>query len=205
MMIWEHKEKNKRILYLFFIYIVLKTLFNIVEAQKYFERWWLCYKMMFRWTNKQPGLWRFLNVCRLYQDINDWIAPFNIKTMVLMVYSNTSQHRRMRWGGGARAPLEVFKWPFQARKVIVGQNHLIFGQALQKIFGQETLAPQTKLVPIRLWQTMGETENGKSSHLHILTSLKILMLLKCIFFPELNFYTISQTLIACRVMQLIFF
>ena len=33
--------------------------------------------MMFNWTNKQPGIQKFWNLCGLYQDIYDWISPLN--------------------------------------------------------------------------------------------------------------------------------
>ena len=33
--------------------------------------------MMFRWINKQPGIQKFRNWCRHYQDIYDWIPPIN--------------------------------------------------------------------------------------------------------------------------------
>ena len=33
--------------------------------------------MMFRWTNKQPGIQNFSNLCSHYQDIYDWISPLN--------------------------------------------------------------------------------------------------------------------------------
>ena len=33
--------------------------------------------MMFRWINKQPGLKKSKNLCGHYQDIHDWISPFN--------------------------------------------------------------------------------------------------------------------------------
>ena len=32
---------------------------------------------MFRWTNKQPGIQKFWNLCGHYQDIYDWISPLN--------------------------------------------------------------------------------------------------------------------------------
>ena len=51
----------------------------IVEAP--FKRlllfWCLCCIMMFRWTNKQPGIQKFWNWCGHYQDIYDWISPLN--------------------------------------------------------------------------------------------------------------------------------
>ena len=57
--------------------LTLKTLFNILEAplKKNFELWCLCCMMMFRWTNKEPGIQKFCNSCGHYQD--DWISPLN--------------------------------------------------------------------------------------------------------------------------------
>ena len=68
-------------------------------------------------------------------------------------------HRRTRWGaggggGGLYPPLEFFKRPFSGKKtqhVIFGQNHLIFGQPMEKIFGQLTSAPLNENGPVRLW------------------------------------------------------
>ena len=57
---------------------LLKTLFNIVEAWfKIIEQQCLCYMMMFRWINKQPGIQKLWNWCSHYQDIYDWISPLN--------------------------------------------------------------------------------------------------------------------------------
>ena len=57
----------------------LNTLFNIVEApfKKIVEPWCVCCMMMFNWTNKQPWIQTFWNLCGLYQDIYDWILPLN--------------------------------------------------------------------------------------------------------------------------------
>ena len=44
----------------------LKTLFNIVEAPFKIELWCICCMMMFRWTNKQPGIEKFWNLCGHY-------------------------------------------------------------------------------------------------------------------------------------------
>ena len=45
----------------------------------------------------------------------------------------------------------------------------------------------------------GGNDCGKSGHLSIFTSLKHLMvLLRCIFFSGLRFYTLSKTLISCK-------
>ena len=60
-------------------YALLKTLFIIAEApfNFFFLLWSLCRVMMFRWTNKQPGIQTFWNLCGHYQDIYDWISPLN--------------------------------------------------------------------------------------------------------------------------------
>ena len=55
-------------------------------------------------------------------------------------------------GGGVAAPriLQVaFLGQKKQQQVIFQPNHLIFGQALEKLFGQETSAPRTKLAPSR--------------------------------------------------------
>ena len=44
---------------------------------KHVELWCLCCMMMFRRVNKQPGMQRFWHLCCYYQDIYDWISPFN--------------------------------------------------------------------------------------------------------------------------------
>ena len=58
---------------------VLKTLLNIVETP--FKKCWtlmsVLYMMMFRWTNKQPGIQKFWNLCGHYQDIYHWVSPLN--------------------------------------------------------------------------------------------------------------------------------
>ena len=62
------------------------------------------------------------------------------------------------WAGGGGGGGEGLQPPIifqiaifgQKKQVVFGQNHLIFGQAMAKIFGQETSAPpppRTKLVP----------------------------------------------------------
>ena len=51
----------------------------------------------------------------------------------------------------------------------------------------------------------GGGEYGKISHLYVFTSLKHLMMLLKYNFSELHFYAISQTLLACRAMQLSIF
>ena len=54
---------------------------------------------------------------------------------------------------GAVAPLEFFQITIfgQQNLVIFGQNHLTFGQAVDKIFGQLTSAPLNKTGTVRLW------------------------------------------------------
>ena len=52
-----------------------KTLFYIVEARlkkKVVEHWCLCFMMMFRWINEQPGIQQLGNLCCHYQD--GWIS-----------------------------------------------------------------------------------------------------------------------------------
>ena len=70
----------------------LKTLFNVVEAQlkKKIELWCLCCMMMFRWTNKQPGIQKFWNLCSRYQEIYDWISPFNKRSGLLFILTQQS-------------------------------------------------------------------------------------------------------------------
>ena len=134
---------NGQYLIFFKLYEVLKTLFNIVEARflKYVELWCLCCIMMFRRVNKQPGMQKFWELCCYYQDIYNWMSPFN--------------------------------------------------------------KPSCSWFILTL-QAIGGNECGISGHLHIFTSLKhLIMLLKCSF-SGLHFYTLSQTLIACRAMQLRF-
>ena len=63
----------------FSLYHFLKTtLFNIMEAR--LKNCWircLCCIMMFRWINTQPGIHKLWHWCSHYQDIYDWISPFN--------------------------------------------------------------------------------------------------------------------------------
>ena len=42
---------------------------------------WVCCMMMFRWTNKQPGIQKFWNLCGHYQDIYDWISPLGLSPL----------------------------------------------------------------------------------------------------------------------------
>ena len=53
-------------------------------------------------------------------------------------------------------------------------------------------------------QSMGEMSNGIFGNLHIFALLKhLIMILRCNFFSSgLHFYTLSQTLVTCRAMQL---
>ena len=69
-----------------------------------------------------------------------------IRRWISMIFSGIQryEHRRTRWRGGGRAgaaaPPIIFQianfWPPQKNHIIFGKNHLILGQALQKIFGQ---------------------------------------------------------------------
>ena len=68
---------------------------NIVEAPlKNFELWCLCWKMMFRWTIKQPGIQKFWNLCNLYQDIYDWISPLNKRSGRPFILTQQSMGRK---------------------------------------------------------------------------------------------------------------
>ena len=50
-------------------------------------------------------------------------------------------HRRTRRGGGT--PYNFSNGNFWAKKLVIfGHNHLIFGQAMENIFGQEISAPE---------------------------------------------------------------
>ena len=53
--------------------------------------------------------------------------------------------------GAAAPPPPII---FRAKKVIFGQNHLIFVQAIEKIFGQETSAPLNETRPVRLCENI---------------------------------------------------
>ena len=71
-----------------------KTLFNIVEAPfKIVELWCLCCMMMFRWTNKQPGIQQFWNWCSHYQYIYDWISPLNKCSGLPFILTQQSMQR----------------------------------------------------------------------------------------------------------------
>ena len=61
------------------------------------ELWCLCCMMMFKWTNKQPGIQRFWNLCCHCQDIYEWISPLN-KRSDLPFYSNTGVYGE-KWVG----------------------------------------------------------------------------------------------------------
>ena len=55
-------------------------------------------------------------------------------------------------GGGSSPPVICQIAIFGPKKhVIFGQNHLIFGQAMEKIFGQLKSAPLNETGPVRLW------------------------------------------------------
>ena len=51
------------------------------------ELWCLCC-MMFRWTNKQPGIQKFRNLCCHYQDNYDWISPLKFLPIPLKIAEN---------------------------------------------------------------------------------------------------------------------
>ena len=79
---WLHCSKC-RILVLLRYKLNLDKLFNIVEARFEKKLWTLISVlydelMMFRWSNKEPGIQTFWNFCGHYQEINyDWISPLN--------------------------------------------------------------------------------------------------------------------------------
>ena len=54
-------------------------------------------------------------------------------------------------GGGLQPPWNFSNSHIRAKnQVIFGQNHLIFGQAMEEIFGQLTSAPLNETGPVRL-------------------------------------------------------
>ena len=66
-------------------------------------------------------------------------------------------HIGVQGGGVQQPPLEgnFSSGHFREKQVIFVKNHLIFGQALEKIFGQETAAPpppppRNETGPVRL-------------------------------------------------------
>ena len=80
-----------------------------------------------------------------------------------MKYLNRIHRRTRRGGGGGGArglpppPPRIFEMAIfgKTKKVIFGQKHLIFGQALEKIFGQKTSSPPppptNETGPVRLY------------------------------------------------------
>ena len=88
----------------------------------------------------------------------EWIQ-WNTKkylTKSIMVATCTCMHRRTRRGGGGglggcSPPWNLSNSHIRAKnQVIFGQNHLIFGQAMEEIFGQLTSAPLNETGPVRL-------------------------------------------------------
>ena len=66
---------------------------------------------------------------------------------------HASIHRHMAHGAeGGCSPPKIFQLAIfgQKNQVIFGQNHLIFMQAMEKRFGQETSAPLNETRPVRL-------------------------------------------------------
>ena len=61
----------------------------------FFLLWCLCCMMMFRRTNKQPGLQKFWNLCGhyLYQDVYDWISPLNKRSGLPFILTQQSMGR----------------------------------------------------------------------------------------------------------------
>ena len=69
----------------------------------------------------------------------------NPKRRIAPCYNCTPKHRRIRGGGLGVQPPRIFQIAMFGQKkknhVIFGQNHLIFLQAMDKIFGQLISAP----------------------------------------------------------------
>ena len=66
------------------------------------------------------------------------------------------QRRTKRGGWGLQPPppprnVQITIFGQQKNHVIFGKKHLIFGQAMEKIFGQLTSAPLNETGPVRLW------------------------------------------------------
>ena len=54
------------------------------------ELLYLCCIMMFKWINKHPGIQKFWNWCSHYQEIYDWISPFNIPSGLWFILTQQS-------------------------------------------------------------------------------------------------------------------
>ena len=85
----------------------LKTLFHLMETplKKLLKLWCLCCMMMFRWTNKQPEIQKFWNLCGLYQDICDWISPLNKRSGWPFILTQQSMGRNVY---GISGHLQIF-------------------------------------------------------------------------------------------------
>ena len=71
---------------------MLNNVFNIVEAPlKKIELWCLCCMMMFRWTNKQPGMQNIRHLYSHYQA--DWISPLNKRSGLPFILTQQSMWR----------------------------------------------------------------------------------------------------------------
>ena len=55
----------------------------------------MCCMMMFRWTNKQPGIQKFWNLCCHYQDSYDWISPLNKRSGLPFILTQQSMGRKI--------------------------------------------------------------------------------------------------------------
>ena len=73
-------------------WLTLNTLTLRLHLKK-FELWCLCCMVMFRWTNKQPRIQKFWNVCSHYQDIYDWISPLNKRSGLPFILTQQSMGR----------------------------------------------------------------------------------------------------------------
>ena len=101
--------------------------------------------------NYRPVTWyvRCINYTMMVKDtgIIEWYQILLLKGKVnkgLMLIGG---------GGGLEGSSPFFQVNIfgQEKQVIFGQNNLIFGHALDKIFGQATPVPLNETCPVRLW------------------------------------------------------
>ena len=74
--------------------------------------------MMFRLINKQPGIQKFRNLCGHYQDIYDWISPFNKLSGLWFILT---QHSMVENQNGKSSHLTFFHF-FEALDAFEVQN-----------------------------------------------------------------------------------
>ena len=77
------------------LFFNLKTLFNIVEAPFFFYTLMFVVYMCMMMSNKQPGIQKFWNLCRHYQDIYNcyWIPPLNKQSGLPFILTEQSMGR----------------------------------------------------------------------------------------------------------------